>query len=214
MKVRYLAPVALALALGGWAVAQNPPQPVPQVVPAPSPPPPPPPPSNFRFEAPLGFQGNYMQFLISSNKEELQLTDDQMKKIESLQQDSFKTRGERMEAQRKIQQELRDLTAADRPDMVKVEAKVQELHRLRAQEMMGDIKLAQSYKQILTPAQREKVKTLNPQPGRSPMAGGLGAPMAGPPPVMQPVPMPPAPGSPGEPAPLRLAPAPPPPEPE
>ncbi|HOC31188.1 MAG TPA: Spy/CpxP family protein refolding chaperone [Armatimonadota bacterium] len=211
MKVRYLAPAALALALGGWAVAQNPPSPVPQVVPSPSPPPPPPP-SNFRFEAPLGFQGNYMQFLITSNKEELQLTDEQMKKIESLQQDSFKTRGERMEAQRKIQQELRDLTGADHPDMIKVEAKVQELHRLRAQEMMSDIKLAQSYKQLLTPAQREKIKTLNPQPGRSPMAGGLNAPMSGPPPTMQPVPPTPVTGGPEHPpVPMPPAPGPPPP---
>jgi Spy/CpxP family protein refolding chaperone len=170
-KIRLTVAAAFAASLCAPTLAQTPQPPTP-----PAAPPAPGPagrnvggPGGFRFQGMLGYQSNFTYMLLTSNKTELKLTDAQNAQIEAIYRESTKTRTETMQKQRKLSDEISALVDADNPNMTAIEAKVRELQTLQGDGMLADIRTNQKYRALLTPEQREQLKTLSPRP---PMPGG------------------------------------------
>lgn len=86
------------------------------------------------------------------------------------------------DSQRKIdaaEQELWTLTAADEPDAAKIEAKVQEIEKLRGDQRLGFIRAVGEAAKALTAEQRKSLLgQLPPQPSQPASGGGMGGGMS------------------------------------
>lgn len=130
---------------------------------APVPPVSPPVARPFRYMAPMGMQARYTYEVIRTNRDELKVTDAQMKAIDAARAADDKAVQDRSMQKMTIRNELQDLADADNPDMAKIEAKVRELQKIQGDEMLADFKLTAAYRKALTADQRTRVKTLAPK---------------------------------------------------
>jgi len=98
--------------------------------------------------------------LALQNRDQLGLTSDQVKALESLRFE-FQKEGTRRWGDLAIAEiELADLLRAESVDLAKVEAKVREIEGLRSELRLGRIKTLEKGKALLTPEQREKLKSI------------------------------------------------------
>jgi len=94
------------------------------------------------------------------HRQELSLTPQQIETLKKLGMDSRRA-AIRAGADRKVAQlDLMTLRQSDPVDMGKVEAKVREIERLRADSRLAAIRMDEQAKAQLTPEQREKLKGL------------------------------------------------------
>jgi len=94
------------------------------------------------------------------HRQELSLTPQQVETLKKLGMDSRRA-AIRAGADRKVAQlDLMTLRQSDPVDMGKVEAKVREIERLRADSRLAAIRMDEQAKAQLTPEQREKLKGL------------------------------------------------------
>jgi Spy/CpxP family protein refolding chaperone len=172
------------------------------------------PPAAFRFNAPIGLQARFTYMGITSHKDELGLTDAQVKSVEDLFQKSQTDSMAREQKSMALRQAVQDLADADPVDMTKVEAAVNAYQKAQGEQMLSDIRLNVALNSVLTAEQREKLKDLPPSfgmggPGMRPpmpprgqggMPGGMpgmpGMPGGPPPPSGQPGAPPPPPPAP------------------
>ncbi len=159
----------------------------------------------FRF-SPIGSQANMTFMTLQANREDLNITDEQNRRITELWQKSreeLRTRG--LET-RRIQEELQTLTEADTLNMPRIEAQVRAIEKIRSEDTLADIRLNDALKKVLTADQRAKLKTMpgltmggfgrpgaRVGPGMPGVRGGPGAPGAPGAPVPPVPPVPPAP---------------------
>jgi Spy/CpxP family protein refolding chaperone len=98
--------------------------------------------------------------MIIRNREKLDLTSEQVKNLERLRKD-FEKQSIRKDADIRVARlDLHALLDAQPVDMTKVEAKVREIERLRADLRFGRIRAAQKAKEQLTVEQRQKLDEL------------------------------------------------------
>jgi Spy/CpxP family protein refolding chaperone len=98
--------------------------------------------------------------LIIRNREKLGLSSEQVKNLERLRND-FEKESIRKEADIRVaKMDLRDLLEAQPVDMSKVEAKVREIERLRADLRFARIRTVAKGKEQLTADQRKKLEEL------------------------------------------------------
>jgi Spy/CpxP family protein refolding chaperone len=98
--------------------------------------------------------------MITRNREKLGLSTEQVRNLERLR-NSFEKESIRKEADIRVaKMDLRDLLNAQPVDMSKVEAKVREVERLRADLRFARIRTAEKGKEQLTSDQREKLEAL------------------------------------------------------
>ena len=98
--------------------------------------------------------------MITRNREKLGLSTEQVRNLERLR-NSFEKESIRKEADIRVaKMDLRDLLNAQPVDMSKVEAKVREVERLRADLRFARIRTVEKGKAQLTSDQREKLEAL------------------------------------------------------
>jgi Spy/CpxP family protein refolding chaperone len=98
--------------------------------------------------------------MILRNREKLDLTSEQVKNLERLRND-FEKQSIRKDADIRVARlDLHALLEAQPVDMTKVEAKVREIERLRADLRFGRIRAAQKAKEQLSDEQRQKLDEL------------------------------------------------------
>ena len=98
--------------------------------------------------------------MITRNREKLGLSTEQVRNLERLR-NSFEKESIRKEADIRVaKMDLRDLLNAQPVDMSKVEAKVREVERLRADLRFARIRTVEKSKEQLTSDQREKLEAL------------------------------------------------------
>lgn len=91
-------------------------------------------------------------------KEKLELTDEQVKSLKSIKMDFIKADIQK-EADLKIAElELKELMAADKMDMAKVEKMIKDIHMMKAEKKIAHLKAFEKAKSILTPEQLKKQK--------------------------------------------------------
>lgn len=94
------------------------------------------------------------------HREELQLSDEQVKALEALRSDFQKEAVRRSAEIRVAELELQELLREDPVDLGKVEAKVRQIEALRAEHRLSRIKTIERGKALLTPEQRRKLESL------------------------------------------------------
>ena len=98
--------------------------------------------------------------LLLRNREKLGLSDDQVKKLEQLRSD-FEKETIRNEADIRVAElDLNNLLQAQSADLAKVEAKIREVERLRADLRIARIRAIEKGKALLTAEQRKKLQEL------------------------------------------------------
>ncbi len=91
-------------------------------------------------------------------KEKLELTDEQVKSLKSIKMDFMKADIQK-EADLKVAElELKELMAADKMDMAKVEKMIKDIHMMKAEKKIAHLKAFEKAKGILTPEQLKKQK--------------------------------------------------------
>jgi len=103
--------------------------------------------------------------MMLQNREKLGLSDDQVKKLEQLRTDFQKESIRRDADLRVAEMDLTGLLDAQPVDMVKVEAKVREIERLRADSRIARIRVIEKGKEQLTADQRKKLQELMAERG-------------------------------------------------
>lgn len=98
--------------------------------------------------------------LMLRHREELQLSDEQVKALEALRSDFQKEAVRRSAEIRVAELELQELLREDPVDLGKVEAKVRQIEALRAEHRLSRIKTIERGKALLTPEQRRKLESL------------------------------------------------------
>ncbi|RMF91367.1 MAG: hypothetical protein D6736_05325 [Nitrospinota bacterium] len=93
-------------------------------------------------------------------QEELGLTDEQVSALEQIRIERLKEHIRRKAAIQVAELELRELLAMDKVDLAKVEAKIREIEKLRADKRIVEIQLHEKAKRMLTPEQRQKLRSL------------------------------------------------------
>ena len=94
------------------------------------------------------------------NREKLELSDDQVKKLEQLRSD-FEKETIRNEADIRVAEiDLNNLLQAQSADLAKVEAKIRDIERLRADLRIARIRAIEKGKALLTAEQRKKLQEL------------------------------------------------------
>lgn len=192
-----------------WALAQGTPPP-----PAPPPPPPgrelqPPPPGRQRdmpappdmrrarpsmFWAPVGNQAQFTYITVSTNREALKVTPQQVAQMDTLREKASADREQRRVAMDQARNDLQELATADTVDLPQVESRVRALEKLRADDTIADVRLNDALRRVLTAEQRTQLKGLAPRyqnmmpgaPGLPPGFPGArppAPPMAPPPPA-------------------------------
>lgn len=152
MRSKILMGAALVFMLSTTAALAAPPAPAAGDQPAPS-------------AAPQGHRGwqGHQRPLISfmlEHRDDLALTPDQVRSLEQLRSD-FQTHAKpTVTGLRSARGELRQLLAADTPDMNRVEAKVREIERLRGDLQIARLQAIEQGKAQLTTDQRAKLNTL------------------------------------------------------
>jgi Spy/CpxP family protein refolding chaperone len=104
--------------------------------------------------------------LMLRNREELQLTPEQIQKLEALRSDFRKDAVKRSADLQVAELELKELLITDPVDMAKVESQVKRIEALRGEQRLTRIKTIEEGKALLIPEQREKLKTLAQKRGR------------------------------------------------
>ena len=98
--------------------------------------------------------------LMLRNREKLGLSDDQVKKLEQLRSD-FEKETIRNEADIRVAEiDLNNLLQAQSADLAKVEAKIRDIERLRADLRIARIRAIEKGKALLTAEQRKKLQEL------------------------------------------------------
>lgn len=98
--------------------------------------------------------------MIIRNREKLDLSSEQVKNLERLRNDFEKESIRKEAAIRVAKLELREFLDAQPVDMTKVEAKVREIERLRADLRFARIRAVQKAKEQLSVEQRQKLEEL------------------------------------------------------
>lgn len=93
-------------------------------------------------------------------QEELNLSDEQVNALEQIRFQALKENIQRNAAIEVAEVELRELLAANSVDMAKVEAKVREIEKLRADKRIMDIQLHEKARNLLTAEQQKKLRAL------------------------------------------------------
>lgn len=102
---------------------------------------------------------------ILSNKESLGLTAEQVRKLEQLR-DSFQRQSIRVDADLKIiEMDVAALLGSDPVEIAKVEQKIREGEKLRADIRIARIRVIEQAKALLNADQKKKLQELNPQGG-------------------------------------------------
>lgn len=103
--------------------------------------------------------------LMLRNREKLGLSEDQVRRMEQLRTD-FEKESIRKEADIRVaDMDLDTLLDADKLDMAKVEAKIRETEKLRADLRLARIRTIEKAKELLTPDQRKKLQEILTEPG-------------------------------------------------
>jgi len=114
--------------------------------------------------------------LMLQNKGELQLTSEQVQKLEGLRV-GFQKGAIRRSADLQVAElELEELRKKEPVDLAKVEAQVKRIETLRAEQRLSRIKVIEEGKALLTPEQRQKLETLGQTAGGH-STGMTGCPM-------------------------------------
>ncbi len=137
-----------------------------------------------RFWGRIGSQGSREGRPVISqmlnNKEALGLSADQVRKLEQLR-DGFQRQSIRTEADLKIVElDIAAMLENDAPDMAKLEAKIREGEKMRADLRIARIRAIEQARGLLSKEQKKKLQELDPQPftprpprsGRNPPAKG------------------------------------------
>ena len=98
--------------------------------------------------------------IILQNREKLGLSNDQVRKLEQLRTDFQKESIRRDADVRVAEMDLKGLLEAQTVDMAKVEAKVREIERLRADGRLARIRTIEKGKEQLTADQRKKLQEI------------------------------------------------------
>jgi len=115
--------------------------------------------------------------LMLQNKGELQLTSEQVQKLEALRV-SFQKGAIRRSADLQVAElELEELRKREPVDLAKVEAQVKRIETLRAEQRLNRIKVIEEGKALLTPEQRQKLEPLGQGAGGGHSTGMTGCPM-------------------------------------
>jgi Spy/CpxP family protein refolding chaperone len=105
--------------------------------------------------------------LMLRNREKLGLSDDQVRRMEQLRTD-FEKESIRKEADLRVaEMDLEALLDAPAVEMGKVEAKVKEIEKTRADLRIARIRAIEKAKELLTPDQRKKLQEILTEPGSS-----------------------------------------------
>lgn len=120
--------------------------------------------------------------IMLDHRQELGLTAAQTQQLERIRTD-FQRDAIKLDAdQRVAQMDLAALLRADQVDMSKVESKVREIERVRADLRLGRIRAVEQGKALLTAEQRTKLQALAPEPATPrPRAGRTPVPPPPPP---------------------------------
>jgi Spy/CpxP family protein refolding chaperone len=103
--------------------------------------------------------------LMLRNREKLGLSDDQVRRMEQMRAD-FEKESIRKEADLRVANlDLDALLDATSLDMPKVEAKVREIEKNRADLRLARIRTIEKAKELLTPDQRKKLQEILTEPG-------------------------------------------------
>jgi Spy/CpxP family protein refolding chaperone len=106
--------------------------------------------------------------LMLRNREELQLTPEQIQKLEALRSDFKKGAVKRSADLQVAELELQELLSTDPVDMAKVESHVKRIEALRGEQRLTRIKTIEEGKALLNPEQRKTLGTLAQQRGHTP----------------------------------------------
>jgi hypothetical protein len=98
--------------------------------------------------------------LLLRNREKLALSDEQVRKLEQLRSD-FEKETIRNDADVRVAEiDLNNLLQAGNVDLAKVEGKIREVERLRADLRIARVRAVEKGKALLTPEQRKKLQEL------------------------------------------------------
>lgn len=106
--------------------------------------------------------------LMLRNREKLGLSEDQVRRMEQLRTDFEKESIRKDADQRVAEMDLEALLDAASVDMGKVETKVREVEKNRADLRIARIRAIEKAKELLTPDQRKKLQEILTDPGASP----------------------------------------------
>jgi Spy/CpxP family protein refolding chaperone len=95
-----------------------------------------------------------------SHREELKLTPEQVKKLESLKSDFERDARKNQDDLRAAEKSLEELTRSDSVDLKQAEAKVREVERLRANQRIARIRVIEQGKSILSQEQRDRLRDM------------------------------------------------------
>jgi hypothetical protein len=105
--------------------------------------------------------------LMLRNREKLGLSDDQVRRMEQLRTE-FEKESIRKEADLRVaEMDLETLLDAPNVDLAKVETKVREVEKIRADLRIARIRTIEKAKDLLTPEQRKKLQEILTDPGFS-----------------------------------------------
>jgi hypothetical protein len=106
--------------------------------------------------------------LMLRNREELQLTPEQIQRLEALRSDFRKSAVKRSADLQVAELELKELLRGDPVDMGNVESQVKRIEALRGEQRLSRIKTIEEGKSLLIPEQRKKLDALAQKRGRAP----------------------------------------------
>lgn len=135
-----------------------------------------------RHHGMMGHHGLGERPLISltlRHKEELKLTPEQVRHLETLRRD-FRKAAIRRGAELKVAEvELEELRRQESVDLAKVEAQLRRIEALRVEQRLHRIKTIEAGKAVLTSEQRKQLDALGARPKGGHAAGMMGCPMMG-----------------------------------
>ncbi len=106
--------------------------------------------------------------LMLKNREELQLTPEQIQRLEALRSDFRKGAVKRSADLQAAELELKELLRGDAVDMAKVESQVKRIEALRGELRLARIKTIEEGKALLIPEQRKRLDVLGQKRGHAP----------------------------------------------
>jgi len=115
--------------------------------------------------------------IMLQNIEALNLTSEQIQKLETLRFDFRKGAIKRSADLQVAELELEELRKKEPVDLAKVEAQVKRIETLRAEQRLSRIKAIEEGKALLNPEQRKKLDTLGQKGGGGHATGMMGCPM-------------------------------------
>src|SRR5262245_2051124 len=98
----------------------------------------------------------------SALREQLGLTDDQVKAIKEIRSRHWQSMRETVQALREARRALREMAWADSTDDAAFTAKAAEVRELSGQVLEARVRTLQEVARVLTPEQREKLRELRP----------------------------------------------------